>query len=467
MALEEQIVEWSATRPAWQRLVLRRVATGDALSNKGYDLLIDDIVANKHGQDVTFGLEDLPQTTAEDPPVRLVSIKKPEHVNALASEQPLTFEPNGLTIVYGDNGSGKSGYARLLKRITRARDQEEILTDVFRDTSLEKPTANLAVRIGDKDELLTWPDSTPPELQRMLFYDGACGKIYIATESDFPYRPSALFVMDGLIKACVEVRTRIDARLAENGRSATVMPVVTEELKETSAAKFLNGLSRNASVDALDVLIRKLEESSETIHELRDQEMRLRSSDTSTERQNLRREADKLDALRAHIGTIHAVLGDQGLAALQKERDHLEALEGAANLLAGSFESEPLAGVGASPWKALWESAKRFSEEHAYPVQSFPVTEDDSRCVLCFQTLDEESRDRFSRFDRFVRDDTQVRLDMARRACQPRHERLGKPLVLPEGVETHLKDLEASNADVTAEIRALLIRYEHAQTHVS
>ncbi len=303
----------------------------------------------------------------------------------------------------------------------------------------------------------------------MLFYDGACGKIYIATESDFPYRPSALFVMDGLIKACVEVRTRIDARLAENGRSATVMPVVTEELKETSAAKFLNGLSRNASVDALDVLIRKLEESSETIHELRDQEMRLRSSDTSTERQNLRREADKLDALRAHIGTIHAVLGDQGLAALQKERDHLEALEGAANLLAGSFESEPLAGVGASPWKALWESAKRFSEEHAYPVQSFPVTEDDSRCVLCFQTLDEESRDRFSRFDRFVRDDTQVRLDMARRACQPRHERLGKPLVLPEGVETHLKDLEASNADVTAEIRALLIRYEHAreQTHVS
>ncbi len=119
MALEEQIVEWSATRPAWQRLVLRRVATGDALSNKGYDLLIDDIVANKHGQDVTFGLEDLPQTTAEDPPVRLVSIKKPEHVNALASEQPLTFEPNGLTIVYGDNGSGKSGYARLLKRITR------------------------------------------------------------------------------------------------------------------------------------------------------------------------------------------------------------------------------------------------------------------------------------------------------------------------------------------------------------
>ena len=34
----------------------------------------------------------------------------------------------------------------------------------------------------------------------MLFYDGACGAAYIAAESDFPYRASALFVMDGLIE---------------------------------------------------------------------------------------------------------------------------------------------------------------------------------------------------------------------------------------------------------------------------
>ena len=62
---------------------------------------------------------------------------------------------------------------------------------------------------NDKAKPLTWPDSSVPELQRMLYYDSACGGAYIATESDFPYRPSALFVMDGLIEVCVEVRTRI------------------------------------------------------------------------------------------------------------------------------------------------------------------------------------------------------------------------------------------------------------------
>ena len=114
----------------------------------------------------------------------------------------------------------------------------------------------------------------------------------------------------------------------------------------------------------------------------------------------------------------------------------------------------------------LWESAKRFSVELAYPEQSFPVTDDHSRCVLCLQTLDEESRDRFLKFDRFVKDDTQVRLNKARTSYQPQRETFAKPLVLPETLENNLKDLEVSHADLIAEIRALLNRYQevHVQT---
>ena len=460
MALEEQIVEWSATRPAWQRRVLRRVAKGEPLSSRDFDRLVDKMVAGELGPDVKFGLGDLPRATAEHPPVRLLSISEPEHVNALRSDRPLTFGPSGLTIVYGDNGSGKSGYARLLKRITRARDQEVVQTDVFRDTAVERPTANLAVRIGDSDEPLRWPDLSPPELQRILFYDGACGNAYISTESDFPYRPSALFVMEGLIDACVEVRTRVDARLAESAKSVTAMPFVAEELKEAQVGRFVEGICGETSVDALDLLIRKLDESSDTIDGLRDQEMRLRSSGAGTERQRLAREAEKLDALHKHIKALHAVLGDQALRALQEQRDEVQALEEAASLLAASLKSDALPGVGTSPWKALWESAKRFSEERAYPAEAFPSTDDDSRCVLCLQTLDSESRDRLLRFDRFVKDDTQIRLDRARCSHRDQRERFGKLRVFPGAVDAHLKDLTSGHADLIAEVQALLSRYE-------
>jgi hypothetical protein len=74
--------------------------------------------------------------------------------------------------------------------------------------------------VGDKEVPLNWPEFTLPELQRMLFYDDACGEAYNATESEFPYRPSALFVLDGLIDACVAIRSRIDAKLERNSKSA-------------------------------------------------------------------------------------------------------------------------------------------------------------------------------------------------------------------------------------------------------
>ena len=110
----------SKERPAWQREVMRPVAVADVFSDEDYDRLVETSLQPRSFLSAVFGLEQLPQATPEDLPVRLVSIEKPEHVNALESKEPLTFELRGLTIIYGDNASGKSGYARLLKRIARA-----------------------------------------------------------------------------------------------------------------------------------------------------------------------------------------------------------------------------------------------------------------------------------------------------------------------------------------------------------
>ena len=462
MALEQLIVAWSQDRPAWQREVMRRVAVGDVLSDHDYDTLADDIVKAKEAAAPTFGLEQLPQSVPEALAVCLLRIEKLQHVNALESQQPLTFAPEGLTIVYGDNGSGKSGYARLLKRITRARHQEEVLTDVFRDTSLAKPSAALSVRIGDADESLAWPESSRPELQRMLFYDAACGGAYIASESDFPYRPSALFVMDGLIEACVAVRARIDAKLAENGTSANQLPAVPEQAQESDAGRFLMSLSGRSSVEAFDTLIARFDAAKETIEDLKGQEARLRSADTTKIRQQLTRQSEKFVALRTHLESLDAAMGSAGLVRLQEHQAAVTTLEEAATLLARSFESEPLPGVGSSPWKELWEAAQRFSKQHAYPDHESPFLGDECRCVLCQQSLEVPARDRLVRFDEFVRNDTQIRLQDAKRTYEQEVAVLRGLTVSPEVVATNLKDLEDVNGDVVAAVRVTLSNYEAA-----
>lgn len=466
MALEELIVAWSQERPAWQREVMRRVAAGEALSNEDYDGLVEVIVEGKELPAGHFGLEQLPQAASEDVPVCLLAIEKPEHVNALESKEPLTFESQGLTIVYGDNGSGKSGYARLLKRIARARHREDVLTDVFRDTSLAQPTAALSVRIGDAEVSIAWPESSRPELQRMLFYDAACGSAYIASESDFPYRPSALFIMDGLIEACVAVRARIDAKLAESSASANKLPAVPEHVRGSDAGQFLLSLSASSSIERLDALIAIFDAAKETIDDLKDQEARLRTADTTKARQQLTRQAEKLIALDSHIESLDAAMGSVALAEIQQLQAAVRTLEEAAARLARSFESEPLSGVGSSPWKALWDAAQRFSKEHAYPNDEFPFLGNECRCVLCQQPLEAQSRDRFARFHEFVRNDTQVRLQDAKRAYEQKAQVLRVLTVSPQAIANTLKDLEDTNSDVVSEVRTLLSTYEAASEQV-
>ena len=464
MPLEQEVVRWAATRPPWQRHILRRIARGDTLTDSDYEQVLEAILASDHIGNDQLAIEDLPIAVEGDDPVQLVSIADPEHVNALASAQPLTFAPDGITIIYGDNGTGKSGYARLLKRIARARHQEDILSDVFRDTGRAEPTARVAVRIGDREASLDGPVSSVPELQRMLFYDSECGSAYIGTESDFPYRPTALFVMDRLIEACTAMRSLIDARLAKNSAARKTLPVVDDLVRDTAAGRFLAGLSGGSSIERLDALIGSLEQATETVEIFREQEARLIAGDTSQERQRIRRNADKLDSVSAHLEKLQTALGTNAISELKAQRDRVRTLDEATSLLARAFESEPLAGVGTSVWKELWEAARRFSESHAYPGDVFPVIDSNSRCVLCQQALNDEGQGRLGRFDEFVRNDTQRQLAEASRQFNISSGQVTNFSVRSEAVETILLDLEASYSKLVSETRSTLSLADDVRT---
>lgn len=146
MTVLKELLEWSQDRPAWQRDALRRLVLRGELSDSDIRELTD-ICKSAHGlaepQDMApLSKEHVPNTPASGAPVSLVSIFHHRGVNALAEDQTLRFTPS-LTVVYGDNAAGKTGYIRILKSACRARGQTQILGNVVSGATPRSPEVSI------------------------------------------------------------------------------------------------------------------------------------------------------------------------------------------------------------------------------------------------------------------------------------------------------------------------------------
>jgi hypothetical protein len=121
----EMILAWSEGRPVWQQDPLRRIVANGAVDAKGIADMVKLCKKGCGATDIDLNADPLttahvPTATAADGHLVLTSISKVAGVNRLAPGQTLPFETSGITVIYGDNGAGKSGYARILKRACRA-----------------------------------------------------------------------------------------------------------------------------------------------------------------------------------------------------------------------------------------------------------------------------------------------------------------------------------------------------------
>src|SRR5262245_32151470 len=128
-----EILAWSTDRPMWQRDALRRLIAQGELKPSDVGELAEHCKAS-HGLAKSFSPEPLeakhvPQIGDAEAAVALTSLTHESGVNALANGQTIEFGP-ALTVVYGANAAGKSGYTRILKRACRARGAEEVLGNV-------------------------------------------------------------------------------------------------------------------------------------------------------------------------------------------------------------------------------------------------------------------------------------------------------------------------------------------------
>ena len=404
-SIEEQIVAWINKRPAWTRVIAGRVLADGRASEDHLRQIRDDILANQDplAAAENIRVEDFATSLAAGHTIQLDSIGGLKNINALFEGPPLTFADKGLTVVYGDNGSGKSGYARLIKLISGARHVQPVLTNAFSDSANREQLAEIRFSSDGAEIAAAWPGENPQNLRQLHFFDEACGDDYLVKESEVGYRPAALTVLDGVIEATDRLRDL----LAEARNELDGLKLDLQFKGETPAAAFWSNVSSRTSTEEIEAAIALQGSSEDALAALIVEEVRLTATNPTKEKNRLKAAAVSVSAAADHMARVMDSLGTDALTELDAAIGKAKDLRSAADTASSSdFQSEPLAGVGAEGWRALWEAAAAYSRQVAYPEHDFPHVEGGARCVLCQQALGEHAAERMIRFQTFVSDAT-------------------------------------------------------------
>jgi len=420
----KDILSWSKTSPQWQREALRRLLQQGKLSDADITDLTK-LCKSAHGlttaEDnvpaaIPLAEEHLPVDVQAKTPVVLATIQNVQNVNIISTKLPLAFGTSGLSIVYGDNATGKSGYARILKLACRARSKpKRILPDVFSNVAAGPSAAVIDFKVGDKDDSYHWKDGYGGSgiLASVSVFDSECALHYVEEANDVAFRPFGLDLLDKLASACGRIKSTFEQ---ERVALTVAAKDFTELLGQTKVGKLIAALGANTPAATVEALATLSKEELERSEALKKQVAQIEADDPIVRAKEFKGRATRLDQLKKQLNQINTAVSDVSIQNLRAGASSVTTTAEAAKLASKeAFKDEPLNGVGSETWQELWKIARRFSESEAYPEKPFPVIDNDAACVLCHQSLSPEAVKRFNRFENFVKGETQQAADKAKK----------------------------------------------------
>ena len=385
------VLKWSQQRPAWQRDALRSLFISGDLTSDDLDEL-SELCQAQHGL-MTLRVSS-PLAAAHLPisgpaasvAVSLVSLTHHNGVNALAAEQTVSFG-SGLTLVYGENASGKSGYTRILKRACRSRFVENILGDVLGSGAPLRARASIKIKEATVETEIPWTSDTPPSsaLAQISVFDSHCVPVYLKDKTDVAFRPFSLDLFDNLGAACAGVKKRLE--LASRPLSTSLLPPLLGIAAGTKARQLietLTALTKEQDARSLAALSISDEKRLRYLTELKRD---LQANDPKKRAAELSAKATRVELLAAHLEGLEGKLGLAALSKLGAARTKLQSARATLTTLRNTtLTPDLLPGTGSDEWWKMWDAAQGFATV-AISGSSFPSTSNGAKCPFCQQEL--------------------------------------------------------------------------------
>lgn len=425
-----KLADWCAAQEPWAVDAMQRAATAPAVTTENVNALVNRIaLANGLTVEGTHPCQPFDENTvvalADSPDdVILQSVGPLQGLDRLAPGQILKFAIDGVTVIFGENGSGKSGYTRALRQLCSARRNPDLQSDVFAEGAEPAKSITYTYQQGENEPAtVTWADgdAEPSQLAGITLLDSDNLRVYVESKNEILYVPPEVACVGRLADlykaAAAQYRKWIDANTRQYGATFGA------HYQQGTTAAQLSARLQIATPEADLPTEEELRTGAVWTPELEAELVRLGEHLV----QGPAVVAHRYDRIAAACTTVVEDLSrsaprlvdratDADTLALQTREEKRRVAE---TLRAEQIGSQPITETGSDSWKALFQWARQFAAEAGVRQagESF-VTGDP--CPLCQQSLSTDAAERLAAFDAYIEGRAAMEADAAEEAVQER-----------------------------------------------
>jgi len=423
MPILNDIIDWAESKPDFWQVAIDRLIRNNELTDNNINELTEICKVDYGLSEFNFTKVDFDDlrnfannaTSSDD--VILSKISNIDNVNALSKTCELEFAQKGLTIVYGDNGSGKSSYVSILKHACNTRGHKPKINDNLYDPTCfgHDKKADIEYTIDGTNfntVNLVNEEVSNSVLKSVDVFDTFSANHYIEEQDEIAFIPQSLSIIEKLAIDIKKVESKLNSELLSPALKGFDYSLL--DVSECSTAKtFLDNLNSDTKLDELRAESIWNSTKDSRIEKLIKEIEKLNATDP---KKNLKENEEKIkrfEILQKKFQILENNLTGQILKDLKQTLNNFATTSKALKESSEkAFSDLPIEGVGNSSWKLLWESARKFYNESTQ-TENFPEINKDNNCPLCLQDLDENAKNRFTSFEEFIKNDIQKTFDEA------------------------------------------------------
>lgn len=404
--ITEDILDWVATLPKWQQklgyLIIEKKHVTEDVLKEIYDIFKIEMSLEK-GDNLDDDMHTCVYKSDVFPDVKWQGVGNLHGVNRLKSGPGLNVS-EGLTVIYGENGSGKSGYTRLLNNAFISRGDQEILPNIFSD-SPEGISADFKFCIDGSQVEYKYPERKDEyPFKTIRNFDAKSASDDMNRESAIDFAPSELSFFDLLLSACTEIQKKLDD---ERAAKRLENPTLKFFPNEGEALNRMRTLSANSKIDKIREDFKVTEEEKEIFKQIKTEKANLIALDINRQIVLINQVIDvlnnaikKYDLFLKVVDNDNIEIYNQQIAFLKKCR-MIHDTDGVT-----LFEKENIELIGTAEWREFISSAKKYYDE---------ITNHDN-CPLCGHKIKE--RDLIFKYWKYLESDAESNFKVAKEAIR-------------------------------------------------